>query len=146
MSQEAGIDPGALMGTALAAFLALILASGPWRALSIILGITLTLLLLASYRVEDWGIPRETAIVRGAALGAVSGLCADLIVAYPLQEWWARRNFAGCYQSQDIDGCFAHHTTDTLWLPWLVVFVTVSGIYFHRWRRRQSNRRSVTKE
>jgi hypothetical protein len=146
MGQEEGIDPGALMGTALAAFLALILASGPWRALSVILGITLTLLLMASYRVEDWGVRREAAIVRGSALGAVSGLCADLIVAYPIQEWWARRNFAGCYQSRDVDGCFARHTTDALWLPWLVVFVVVSGIYFYRWWRLQPGRRSAAED
>jgi hypothetical protein len=139
MSQT--IDPGALMGTALAAFLALILASGPWRALSVILGITLTLLLLASYRVESWEVRPETALVRGAALGAVAGLCVDLIVAYPMQEWWARRHFPGCHRSPDVDGCFAHHTTDALWLPWLVVFTIVSAMFLYCWWRRQPGRR-----
>jgi hypothetical protein len=88
-------DQAALMGTTLAAVLALVLAPGAWDLPSTMFGLALLCVLQGYYRISkppsgsspsvDFARDKREAHRRAYALAAVAGLCAALALAYPMQ-------------------------------------------------------------
>jgi amino acid transporter len=87
-----GTDQAALIGAAVAAFVALIAAEGAFGAISTILGLTLAAILIAYYRVRDWPENWWDAAFKAAAVATVAALGVILIVAYPVQEAFVRHS------------------------------------------------------
>lgn len=75
------IDSAALAASALAAVLAVSLSKGPFDALNFIIGITLTILILAyeCRNLREWS--------QSIALGAVLGLCSLLFLGVIIERW-----------------------------------------------------------
>jgi hypothetical protein len=125
------IDQAALMGTALAAFIALALGAGGWTLLSTALGLTLALVLIAFVHIPTGGI--RTRLLRLLAVSAVAGLDTSLILAYPLQEWLVRpRVGADCKSLSrvptEVAACVGSNTAPGLTLLWLLGGAAVFAI------------------
>ena len=117
------IEQAALMGTALAAFIALAVGAGNWTMLSTALGLTLALVLVAYVHVPTGNI--RARLLRLLALSAVAGLDVCLTLAYPLQEWLVRpRVAADCKSvsrlSSDVATCVGSAAAPGLTLLWLL--------------------------
>jgi hypothetical protein len=117
------IDQAALMGTALAAFIALALGAGGWTMLSTALGLTLALVLIAFVHIPAGGI--RTRLLRLLAVSAVGGLDISLTLAYPLQEWLVRPRVAADCKSlsrlpTEVAACVGSNTGAGLTLLWLL--------------------------
>jgi hypothetical protein len=83
-------DEAALLGTALAAILALTLGEGGWGWLGLAIGVSLLIVLITFF-----GFPGPGAKGRWGeltAFSAVASLCFVLVVAWPWQTIWANLN------------------------------------------------------
>jgi hypothetical protein len=115
------IEQTALIGTALAAFIALGLGVGQWTMLSTALGLTLALVLIAFVHVPAGGI--RVKLLRLLAVSAVGGLDISLTLAYPLQEWLVRPRVAADCISRlptEMAACVGSATAPGLTLVWLL--------------------------
>ena len=84
---RARADQAALLGTGLAAVIAVSFGPGSWGWWSTGVGVALLLVIFAYYRVPDrtvrwWKRAREL-----LALAAIAGYCGTLVLAYPVQTW-----------------------------------------------------------
>ena len=117
------IDQAALMGTALAAFIALSVSAGNWTVLSTALGLTLGLILIAYVHVPTGNIRAK--LIRLLALSAVGGLDISLTLAYPLQEWLVRPRVAADCRSlsrvpTEVAACVGSASAPALTVLWLL--------------------------
>ena len=117
------IDQAALIGTALAAFIALAAGTGQWTLLSTALGLTLALVLIAFVHVPTGSI--RTRLLRLLAISAVGGLDISLTLAYPLQEWLVRPRVAADCRSlsrlpTEVASCVGSSAAPGLTLLWLL--------------------------
>lgn len=125
------IDQAALMGTALAAFIALAVNAGQWTLLSTALGLTLALVLIAYVHAPVGAIRAK--LLRLLAVSAVGGLDVSLTLAYPLQEWLVRPRVAADCGSlsrvpTEMAGCVGAASAPALTLLWLLGGALVFGI------------------
>jgi hypothetical protein len=81
-------DQAALLGTGLAAVVAVSFGPGSWGWWSVGVGATLLLVIFAFYRVPDKDINVWTRVREILALAAVAGYCSTILLGYPLQTWW----------------------------------------------------------
>jgi len=117
------IDQAALIGTALAAFIALEVGAGQWTLLSTALGLTLALVMIAFVHVPTGTI--RARLLRLLAISAVGGLDISLTLAYPLQQWLVRpRVAADCNRLSrlptEVASCVGSNTAPGLTLLWLL--------------------------
>src|SRR5215467_14015523 len=122
-TENRGIEQAALMGSALAAFIALAVGVGGWTPLSSALGLTLALVLVAYVHIPT-GSLRER-LLRLLAIAAVVALDVCLALAYPLQEWFVRRRvIADCRKlsrlPSEVATCVGSATTPGLTVLWLI--------------------------
>jgi hypothetical protein len=81
-------DQAALLGTGLAAVVAVSFGPGSWGWWSTGVGLALLLVIFAYYRIPDktikpwWKRAREI-----LALAAIAGYCGTLVLAFPVQTW-----------------------------------------------------------
>lgn len=138
-----GTEQVALIGAAVAAFVALIAAEGAFGAITTILGVTLAAILIAYYRVRDWPENWWDAAFKAAAVAAVAALSVILIVAYPVQEAFVRHShlmvnhktlttIAWCQTEvknlsvRDIETCIGSQTAVRfLWWIWILAAVII---------------------
>jgi hypothetical protein len=124
------IDQAALLGAALAAFIALTVSAGHWTMLSTALGLTLALVLVAYVHVPIGGI--RVKLLRLLAVSAVGGLDICLTLAYPLQEWLVRPRVAADCKSlsslpTEVAACVGSASAPGLTLLWLLGGAVVFG-------------------
>jgi hypothetical protein len=117
------IDQAALIGTALAAFIALAVGGGQWTLLSTALGLTLALVMIAFVHVPTGSIRAK--LLRLLAVSAVAGLDISLTLAYPLQEWLVRPRIAADCKSlsrlpTEMASCVGSASAPGLTLLWLL--------------------------
>jgi len=122
-TETRGIDQAALIGTALAAFIALAVGVGEWTLLSSALGLTLALVLIAYVHIPTGGLRAK--LLRLLAVAAVAGLDISLVLAYPLQEWLVRpRVVADCKKlsrlPSEVANCVGSASAPGLTLLWLI--------------------------
>jgi hypothetical protein len=84
---RARADQAALLGTGLAAVIAVSFGPGSWGWWSTGVGVALLLVIFAYYRIPNrtvrwWERAREL-----LALAAIAGYCGTLVLAYPVQTW-----------------------------------------------------------
>jgi hypothetical protein len=125
------IDQAALLGTALAAFIALAVSAGQWTMLSTALGLTLALVLIAYVHAPTGRI--RVKLLRLLAVSAVGGLDISLTLAYPLQEWLVRPRVAADCNSlsrlpTEVAACVGSASAPGLTLLWLLGGAVVFGI------------------
>jgi hypothetical protein len=164
------VDEAALMGAALAAIVALVVSPGEYGKLSSMIGATLLFVILAFYRLELRPGSPFRAFFRGAALAAVTGLCACLLISWPVQNHWNDHTNAmnDCYYSYatnnklspNVDNlapdvrdayynCLGDEAFQPLALFWLVFTTLGTSMYFVGWmwmRRKRKRLRSDTSE
>ena len=143
-------DQVALVGAALAAFVALIVGEGAFGAISTILGLTLALILGAYYRVREWPTTWWDAVLKAAALASVAALSVILTVAFWLQEAvvrhlrvtvdhrkvtvqdWCSGEVINRH-TRDVETCIGGQTADHfLWWIWLIaaLLVFIVALYY----------------
>ncbi len=125
------IDQAALMGVALAAFIALAVGAGEWTVLSTALGLTLALVLVAYVHIPTGDLRAK--LLRLLAISAVGGLDVCLILAYPLQEWLVRpRVVADCKKLSrlptEVATCVGSASAAGLTVLWLVAGVIIFAV------------------
>jgi hypothetical protein len=125
------IDQAALIGTALAAFIALAVGAGEWTLLSTALGLTLALVLIAFVHVPTGTI--RSKLLRLLTVSAVGGLDVSLTLAYPLQEWLVRPRVAADCSSlsrlhTEMAACVGSASAPGLTLLWLLGGAAIFGI------------------
>jgi hypothetical protein len=133
------VDQAALMGAALAAIVALVVSPGEFGNLSSIIGATLLCVILAFYRLELRLEHFLRAIFRGAAPAAVTGLCACLLISWPVQIWVDHQTSAMNYCSGSTgdaySNCLGNRAFQPLALFWAVFTVLGTSAYFGGWWR-----------
>jgi len=114
------VDQAALMGTALAAIVALVVSTGVFGPLTSIMGATLLFVIFAYYREQQ---PRDfrPVLLRGLALAAVTSLCACLLIAWPVQIWINN-------SPSDVNLCKAVYSVHEITAP-IVGGVKIKGDY-----------------
>lgn len=130
------IDQAALMGAGLAATVTLVLGEGAYSLFSTIVGVSLIVVLIGYYRPvwepqKRW---RHT-LRRAVAHGAVTGLCASVTMAYPLQQWLEETPGAcSLVPPPERAECLAEAiTTDWIAVTWLVSGQAVTLVYIGCW-------------
>src|SRR5215472_2515453 len=116
-------DQAALIGVALAAFIALAMGVGQWTLLSTALGLTLAIVMIAYIHIPTGSM--RSRLLRLLAVSAVGALDVCLTLAYPLQEWLVRpRVAADCRSvsrlSSDVATCVGSAAAPGLTLLWLL--------------------------
>lgn len=165
------VDQAALMGAALAAIVALVVSPGEYGKLSSMIGATLLFVIVAFYRLELRPGHPFRAFFRGAALAAVTGLCACLLISWPVQNHWNGHKDAmnDCYYSYatnnnlppDVNNlapdvrdsyynCLGGQAFQPLALFWLVFTALGTSTYFvgwmwmtwkRKWKRKRKRKR-----
>jgi hypothetical protein len=79
-------DQAALLGTGLAAVIAVSFGPGAWGWWSTWVGMTLLLVIFSYYRIPDRTVRASSRARELLALAAITGLCSTLVVAYPVQS------------------------------------------------------------
>lgn len=78
-------DQAALLGTGLAAVIAVSFGPGAWGWWSTGVGVTLLLVIFAYYRIPDRTVRASSRARELLALAAIAGFCSTLVFAYPVQ-------------------------------------------------------------
>jgi hypothetical protein len=161
------VDQAALMGAALAAIVALVVSPGEYGVLSSIIGAILLLVISAFYSLDRRQDPPRRAFFRGGALAAVTGLCAFLLISWPVQIWFDHNTGAkyDCYYAYatnkklmpDVDNltpivrdayynCLGGQAFQPLAWFWLGFTVVGTVAYFCRSRRPCGDRSEEPKQ
>jgi hypothetical protein len=117
------IDSAALAASALAAVLAVSLSKGPFDALNFIVGVTLTILILA-YEHKGSRDPLQS-----VALGAVLGLCSLLVLGFVIERW------VFCTSLDAAESNVSHTWLVCLWLGVTILFSGIDMAWLQRSRR-----------
>ena len=138
------------MGAALAAIVALVVSPGEYGKLSSIIGATLLFVISAFYRLDLWPDHLLHALLRGMALAAVTGLCATLLIAWPVQIWVDHNTNAinYCYDIYEnnnggiaptvvdaYSNCLGDRAFQPLAVFWLGFTVLGTLAYYGGWKR-----------
>jgi hypothetical protein len=160
MADPHEVDRAALLGTALAAVVALAFASdGEWDLLATLSGCALLSVIAAFFRLPADGRRRHAELV---AMAAVVGLCSALVLAAPLQAVLSATPVAapcravgaaglpaapgspddvlaaGEKEREVFGDCMGRTTSRVLWIPVLVVAASAVAVGELRLRRRRS--------
>ncbi|GAA4630566.1 hypothetical protein GCM10023196_056420 [Actinoallomurus vinaceus] len=141
LSDGGPIDQAALVIAGLAATITLITTSGPWGPLSIPLGITILLTVLAFYDPPRTSGRDLQALARRGVFASVGGLAICILLGWGLQatviSWsyrdscvsWAR-DTADTQSTIDerADDCLAGKTTDSFIIVWPLAAVALSVV------------------
>jgi hypothetical protein len=140
----ARVDPAALMGAAVAAVLTITLAPGFWWWFDSIIGLTLSLVLLAFHK-PIRPVRLKEAWARVGAFASVMGLSVVLLVSFPLQEWLVRPRVEndcgqGVAAQGEVNECVASRTGDWLF-PWIWAVAAIAFFAWEFWRSRRMEKR-----
>jgi hypothetical protein len=90
---QSRVDEAALLGTSLAAILALTLGEGGWDWLGTTIGAALLAVIYAFFALP--GLDDKRRWIELVALSLVTALCAALVIAWPWQWIWSKTTGAG---------------------------------------------------
>jgi len=116
-------DQAALIGVALAAFIALAMGVGQWTLLSTALGLTLAIVMIAYIHIPTGSM--RSRLLRLLAVSAVGALDVCLTLAYPLQEWLVRPRVAADCRilsrvPTEMAACVGSASAPALMILWLL--------------------------
>jgi hypothetical protein len=124
-SRERHIDSAALAASAIAAVLAVSLVKGPYYEGNFIVGVTLTVLILA------YEISNQRTFAQTVALGAVLGLCSLLYLGYLTDRFVF-------HTSPDADDSNVSPMLEVyFWFVVTIIFSVLDVLWFQRRARRK---------
>ena len=113
------IDQAALVVAGLAATITLIQAEGPWEPLSIPLGITILLAVLAFYEPPSAPARDLRTLARRGVFASVGGLAICILLGWVLQKTVISWIYQGsCSPGPRVPYCLAGKTTDSFIVFW----------------------------